>query len=371
MPTTEHIHLPLYTDEETPDLSTTGHYNHAMEILDEAAVQVTESLEYERLQREGKDAELYGLISTEELARTSADTALGSRIDNAETEISANSADLTGIKSLTYGSDHGQFLENENGSYTSPALEEIAEQIAQGMTCIQMPSTGGTISVDSLSKLLSDWPNVALIETTNISSGVGYNILFPIVVHDSTFAFSPISGSYSDEGAPYNHYVEISTTGNINRQDMDNDPYWSNIQLKPFSTIGSGLKVESGALTVDTSAIPSSGLTQLNATIISLPSDTEWHTVTGYMLPDDYDKAWKLRENGYINDTSTGLLCYAGADRNGTLRYASAPNSGFNYLYEVSPTTTTYGEQVRHDMRARVIAAGITGATTWGEIEQS
>lgn len=34
MPTTEHIHLPLYTDEETPDLSTTGHYNHAMEILD-------------------------------------------------------------------------------------------------------------------------------------------------------------------------------------------------------------------------------------------------------------------------------------------------------------------------------------------------
>lgn len=382
MPTTEHIHLPLYTDEETPDLSTTGHYNHAMEILDANVGELAEGIAAEREARIAGDSALDAKLAAETKARTDADTALdaaykaadaalGSRIDNAETEISANSADLTGIKSLTYGSEHVQFLENENGSYTSPALEEIAEQIAQGMTCIQMPSTGATVSVDTLSTLQSDWPNVALIETTNTSSSVGYNILFPIVVHDSAFVFSPISGAYSDGGAPYNHYVEISTTGNITRSDMDNDPYWSNIQHKPFSIIGSGLKVESGALTVDTSAIQSSGLTQLNATIISIPSGTEWHTVTGYMLPDDYKKAWQLREKGYINDTSTGLLCYAGADRNGTLRYASAPNSGFNYMYEVSPTTTAYGEQVRHDMRARVIAAGITGATTWGEIEQS
>lgn len=258
MTTTEQLHLPLYTDEETPDLSTTGHYNHAMEILDNAAVMVDENFEYERAQREAHDSELYGLISTEELARTSADTALGKRIDNAETEIGANSADLTGIKGLTYGSEHVQFIENENGSYTSPALEEIAEQIAQGMTCIQIPTDGISVSTDTIRTLNSDWPNVALMETTNTSSSVGYNILFPVLTHESKFAFMPIGGTYSDNGAPYNHYVEISATGDITRQDMSRNPYWANITDKPFSAIGSGLKVVSDALTVDTAALPAS-----------------------------------------------------------------------------------------------------------------
>lgn len=171
MPTTEHIHLPLYTDEETPDLSTTGHYNEAMEILDNSAVYVAEMLDSERAQREARDAELNGLISTEVLARTSADTALGTRIDNAETEISANSADLTGIKGLTYGAQHVNFIENSNGEYSSPALEEIDEQI-----------------------------------------------------------------------------TALETAG------------WSDIRLKPFSTIGTGLKVVSDALTVDTSTV-STGIT--------------------------------------------------------------------------------------------------------------
>ena len=227
MPTTEHIHLPLYTDEETPDLSTTGHYNHAMEII---------------------DANI-GELEAE-------DTALGSRIDNAETEISANSADLTGIKGLTYGKQHVNFVENSNGEYTSPALEEIAEQIAQGMTCVQIPATGVSVSTDTILKLQSDWPNVALIETTNISSSVGYNILVPLIGHESGYVFSPISGSYSDDGVPYNHFTKISVTGDITRDDMSHSPYWANIINKPFSTIGSGLKVVSDALTVDTAAIP-------------------------------------------------------------------------------------------------------------------
>lgn len=85
MPTTEHIHLPLYTDEETPDLSTTGHYNHAMEIIDANIGEL-----------EAQNAKLAEDLADEREARTDADTALGARIDTAETEIRANFADLTG-----------------------------------------------------------------------------------------------------------------------------------------------------------------------------------------------------------------------------------------------------------------------------------
>lgn len=263
MPTTEHIHLPLYTDEETPDLSTTGHYNHAMEILDanvgeleKKDAELAEDIADEREARITGDSALDAKLAAETAAREAADTALGSRIDNAETEISANSADLTGIKGLTYGTQHVNFLESHNGEYTSPALEEIAEQIAQGMTYIQIPDNLATLSADSLGKLRSDWPNVALIETTNISSSTGYNILVPLIVHESGYVFSPISGSYSDDGVPYNHFTKISVTGDITRDDMSHSPYWANIINKPFSTIGSGLKVVSDALTVDTAAIP-------------------------------------------------------------------------------------------------------------------
>lgn len=259
MPTTEYIHLPLYTDEETPDLSTTGHYNEAMEILDNSAVYVDEMLERERIHREFRDAKLDGLISTETLARTSADTALGTRIDNAETEISANSADLTGIKGLTYGAQHVNFIENSNGEYSSPALEEIAEQIAQGMTCIQIQADATTVDADTLNKLSSNWPNVALIDTTPDPNDSGHNFKFPVRKSNSHYSFIAIGGHYR-EGHPYATNITIKKTGEITRKEVTNDPYWSNIIDKPFSTIGTGLKVVSDALTVDTSAI-SAGIT--------------------------------------------------------------------------------------------------------------
>lgn len=177
MPTTEHIHLPLYTDEDTPDLSTTGHYNHAMEIIDANIGELTNDLDDECEARVSGDNALDAKVSSETAAREAADnainatlaakadqsalnkefadrkaadTALGSRIDNAEVEISANSADLTGIKGLTYGTGGQVFLENEDGSYTSPALVEIRHEISD------LQVQGGGTEVNSIAPLVVD-----------------------------------------------------------------------------------------------------------------------------------------------------------------------------------------------------------------------
>lgn len=127
MRSTPYHHYALYEPDASPDLTETGEYNSAIMGIDA-------DLHDEETERTAVDAELTANLAAETKARTDADTAIGARIDNDETEISANSADLTGIKGLTYGADRVQFLDNENGSYTSPALEEIYEQISKGIT---------------------------------------------------------------------------------------------------------------------------------------------------------------------------------------------------------------------------------------------
>lgn len=138
MRSTPYHHYALYEPDAAPDLTETGEYNSAIMGIDA-------DMHAEENERKASDIELTAKLAAETKARTdadtaldtaykAADTALGRRIDSAETEISANSADLIGIKGLTYGTEHAQFLENENGSYTSPALERIAEQIAAGIT---------------------------------------------------------------------------------------------------------------------------------------------------------------------------------------------------------------------------------------------
>lgn len=246
MPTTEHIHLPLYTDEETPDLSTTGHYNHAMEIIDANVGEL-----------EAEDAELAKDIADERKARTDADTALGSRIDNAEAEISANSADLTGIKGLTYGAQHVNFVESSNGEYSSPALEEIAEQISQGLMVLKITSTTTSVGAEDLAKLKANWPNVILMLPNSLSYAVAA-FFYPLSFHEGEYHFvSPVIDFNVCPKEPCSPVTIIMPNGSVvSSHRALSKPNWSYISNKPFSTIGSGLKVVSDALTVDTAAIP-------------------------------------------------------------------------------------------------------------------
>lgn len=169
MAETPYNHYALYEPDASPDLTATGEYNRAIMAIDSdmhaeeterayADKQLSDRITTlgnqeiadvrdlnakilaEETNRVSADSGLATDIDNEKKARTNydaliereykaADAALGKRIDNAEGEISANSADLTGIKSLTYGNEHVQFLEHDNGSYSSPALDEIAEQV--------------------------------------------------------------------------------------------------------------------------------------------------------------------------------------------------------------------------------------------------
>lgn len=122
MRTTPYKGYALYEPDASPDLTETGEYNTALMAVD------ADMHDEEQARIEG-DTALNIAIANEMAQRMAADDALNGRVDNAETEISANSADLTGIKSLTYGEQHVNFIENSNGEYSSPALEEIAEQV--------------------------------------------------------------------------------------------------------------------------------------------------------------------------------------------------------------------------------------------------
>lgn len=132
-------------------------------------------------------------IAQEVKDRQAADTALGKRIDNAEVEISANSADLTGLKSLTYGDEHVNFIESSNGAYSSPALEEIDEQIKalQGIGFTIIAPTSDTLTTNELSILKQKWPLVA-IRADN-------TLLMPSYYGQGGYTFAQIFANYSDD----------------------------------------------------------------------------------------------------------------------------------------------------------------------------
>lgn len=296
MPTTEHIHLPLYTDEETPDLSTTGHYNHAMEILDanvgelekkdaELAENIADEREAriagdsaldaklaaETKARTDADTALDGKVAAETAAREAADTALGSRIDNAETEISANSADLTGIKGLTYGTGKQVFLENDDGEYSSPALEEIQHEIS-GLQASgwYVAEYDGYTNTEVYEKLIEHWPKCALVTDVVVHTRHNVCVLMPSRKDDPserdhiTRLYTLIEDDFYNDRiilAYVEYYPKkdapLSSARGTTNIALTGYVTWENASKKPFSTIGTGLKVVSDALTVDTSALPS------------------------------------------------------------------------------------------------------------------
>ena len=212
---TENYGFPLYDPDASPDLTETGEHDRAIVDID-AAIKAeetargegdtalgaridTEAAErkeadtaiYASLNRRPRasaiklaDGERYLTLSADEGDGTDAHQArvtIGSDLGTLEGEISANSADLTGIKGLTYGADDVHLVEESNGEYTSPALTEIEHDIADAR----------------------QWQNV------------------------QGKPFTQLGSSMKSE----NGYLDVKQVG------------WDKVTDKPFSAVGSGLAV--------------------------------------------------------------------------------------------------------------------------------
>lgn len=164
-----------------------------------------------------------------------ADAALGKRIDAAKAETGANSADLAGIKSLTYGSGHAQLVKNESGNYSSPAMDEIAEQIESGTLFV------AEYGVTPFAVVAQHVPNVVADKDGTFGT---------LVLKDEYQAFFVAASASSGAHIAYKVTPDDKWTNSVVTSN------WDEIGDKPFSAIGAGLTVTNGTLSADVKAAP-------------------------------------------------------------------------------------------------------------------
>lgn len=338
------------------------------------------------------DANLSSTLNQEIADRKAADTALGKRIDNAETEISANSADLTGIKGLTYGDNHVAFLENNNGEYDSPALQEIAEQIASGK--LNVAIYGKTTFKEAKEML----PNLICVK-----SGLYAHVCYSSN-NQINFFTEPITSS-----------IEVYTLGVL---DNWNTSYakvdWDYVSNKPFDTVGNGLNTASNSLSLDTTYLPTvsagTGVTvtptmdgnhtkyEISSTgtgggtgdvTVSTGTGTDYTGLTVTPTTDGNSTAYKIDLNAASKAQRGGVQIGSGLNVNpagivsvdtSTLPTLS-PSDGILIDKSTTGDRTLYTVQVKADEKTigfndageltalSTGSGGITGNTTWSEME--
>ena len=325
MPVTKNYEFPLYDPEDSPDLTLTGREAAAIVAIDEALkteetgriegdAGLNAALEKEATERKVADKVLTDDLAKEVTDRKAADTALSKRIDNAETEISANSADLTGIKGLTYGDNHVAFLENNNGEYDSPALQEIAEKVASGDLNVAIY---GTTTFEEVKATL---PNVVCkIDKKYAHLGLS---------DDNQIKFYTLG-----EGPSHTIY----TVRNNNMWATATVPVeWGYIGSKPFNTVGNGLITKSKSLSLDTTYLP---------TVSAGPGVTVTPTTDG-------------------NHTKYEIASTGGASTGGT-NVSVSTGTGTAYT-GLTVTPTADGDTTRYDIALNAASKTARGGVTVG-----
>lgn len=250
-------------------------------------------IDNEKKARLNADNALADRITAEQKARADADSSLGKRIDNAEVEISANSADLTGIKSLTYGTEHVQFLEHDNGSYSSPALDEIDEQIKTaleaGFTIVDATASSDYAALYATAKQHA--PRVMLRYAGEGSTSIyaGGQLYMCVGITASTVHFaSPMPLPDKAHAKLIYGGVAVSkvilTASGINggvdyapmtlKVSKDNDTHISRLNM-----VTSALRFNSTQFTITTDSASKSVDVALADAVSGITADTQWGTI--------------------------------------------------------------------------------------------
>lgn len=364
----------LYEPDASPDLTESGEYNTALMAVDadmhneeqariEGDTALNIAIANEMAQRRAADDALNKRVDTEtaerkaadtaldaaykaadaalDTAYKAADTALGKRIDNAEAEISANSADLTGIKSLTYGEQHVNFIENSNGEYSSPALDEISHEISDSklkiFTCTATASTPDkNLTFDAVKDVFAN--------SVVIANGM---YLFPFWTDNTSKAI--YTGSRENTSGYRAAIVSIDSTS-----VSEHLTTWAEIVDKPFSTIGTGLKVVDDALTVDTQALPSAlTIMQLSEFGELTDNTSTTHSATGDGNAAAYAKLQQAWPSVIVVEGGTSWRC-------GMYTPSNVEQAGYILVKSANITDSA--------IQMRVHGGGFSGAITLEEI---
>lgn len=364
----------LYEPDASPDLTESGEYNTALMAVDadmhdeeqariEGDTALNIAIANEMAQRRAADDALNKRVDTETAERTAADTALdaaykaadaaldtaykaadtalGKRIDNAEAEISANSADLTGIKGLTYGEQHVNFLENSNGEYSSPALDEISHEISDSkLKIFTCTATGSTPD----NKLTFDMVKDVFANSVVIANEM---YLFPFWTDHTSKAI--YTGSRENTSGHRAAIVSINGTS-----VSEHLTTWAEIVGKPFSTIGTGLKVVDDALTVDTQALPSAlTIMQLSEFGELTDNTTTTHSATGDGNAAAYAKLKQAWPSVIVVEGGTSWRC-------GMYTPSNVEQAGYILVKSANITDSA--------IQMRIHGGGFPGAITLEEI---
>ena len=193
---------------------------------------------------------------------------LSASINSVDSKVDANSADLTGIKGLTFNETvEGKvynLVDIQNGSYTSPALDAIEKifiklgendhTIVNSLTYL-LVIKGDTLSKDIFDNIKSYWPRVICVPSPKKSTPVFYASQISRTTGNYVL-LSPFS-SATDNRVGYNRIdiipqddgtAKLASSVLYNLTEVTG---WANMRDKPFSAIGSGLKVEDNSLTLD------------------------------------------------------------------------------------------------------------------------
>ena len=247
-------------------------------------------LETEAETRETADKELGGRITQEGLARetadnaeaaerVAADTALGARIDaEAEarqeqdavlgTEVTGLNSSVNGIMGLNYGADNDPLVKVEEGAYSSPALEKIAQQFEEsggsGFYVINL-SRGTThtykYTADDIEALKTSPANVVFLIPGY--SGAKYRHSVALFCSNSYVSGDTFEGEYyppNYEYEPYNSFITMYEI-TVNSPAVG-DKITINTYTRTMATtssqfglvkVGSGISVTDGVISVASS----------------------------------------------------------------------------------------------------------------------